>query len=226
MKRGLHKYRLQLQYEHDNFRWSKKANFAIGGGVEEFLGKHWAAKIRFDKQLNNIGNHTLDTMKPKAEELYAKLGEGKELFEKIGHYFILNRYLQNHPKATHDQRTKDFYERLGGGRDELEGYSKAIKKLDYADLGLAIDDYLFQFRQARKLLKPAVAAYGMDKLALVYPPLPYSKKEIKERLAQEFDMRDTKLAPLAKDVEEEAVSTERVLRKVDVLLASKFGWKV
>jgi NADH dehydrogenase FAD-containing subunit len=44
MKRGLHKYRLQLQYEHDNFRWNKRANFAIvgggGGGVEEFLGKH------------------------------------------------------------------------------------------------------------------------------------------------------------------------------------------
>jgi hypothetical protein len=163
-------------------------------------------------------------MKPKAED--AKLGEGTELFEKIGHYFILNRYLQNHPKATHDQRTKVFYERLRGGRDELEGYSKAIKKLDYADLGLATDDYLFQFRQARKLLKPDLAAYEMDKVALVYPPLPHSEEEIKESLAREFDMRDTKLALLAKDVEEEAVSTERVLRKIDVLLACKFGWKV
>ncbi|KAN0089344.1 hypothetical protein V8E51_019604 [Hyaloscypha variabilis] len=66
----------------------------------------------------------------------------------------------------------------------------------------------------------------MDNVALVYPLLPHSKEEIKERLAREFDMRDTKLAPLAKDVEEEAVSTERVLRKIDVLLASKFGWKV
>jgi len=223
---GLHNYHLQVQHEQISLKWRKEADFSLGGGIDAFLGNYWAAKIKFETQLFNKGNHTLEGIKPKAEELYEKLGEGKELFEKIGHYFILNRHLQNHPKATLDQRTRDFYERLGGKRDELEGYSKAIRKLDYADLGLVVDGYLLQFRQARKLLKPAMAAYEKDRLALVYPPFPHPKEDIKQRLAREFDVRDAKIAPLKKDLQEEKEKTEAVLRKIDVLLASKFGWKL
>ena len=226
LNQGLRTFHLQLQHEQATFRWRKEAEFSIGGGIDAFLGKYWATKIKFETELISKGNSTLEAVKPKAEELYEKLGEGKELFEKIGHYFILNRHLQNHPKTTLDQHTRDFYERLGGKRDELEGYSKAIRKLDYADLGLVVDGYLLQFRQARKLLKPAMAAYEKDKVAMVYPPFPHPKEDIKERLAREFDVRDAKIAPLKKDLKEEAEKTEAVLRKIDVLLASKFGWKV
>jgi hypothetical protein len=226
MKHGLSVYNSQLEHEKEAGRWNKQTDLSVGKGIKEVLVRRWIAKIKYGKALSDISNRTLDAVKHKADELYGKLGEGKELFEKIGHYFVLNRYLSNTRKSTHEQRTRGMYERLGGKRDELDGYAKAVRNLDYPALELAIDDYLLQFRQAKKLLNAAIAAYGTDKMASVYPLFPPSKEDMKERLTLEFDLRGKKIAALAKDLEDEKATTEKVLDKIDVLLATRFGWKV
>jgi hypothetical protein len=226
MKHGLSVYNSQLEHEKEASRWNKQTDLSVGKGIKEVLVRRWITKIKYEKALSDISNRTLDAVKHKADELYGKLGEGKELFEKIGHYFVLNRYLSNTRKSTHEQRTGGMYERLGGKRDELDGYAKAVRNLDYPALQLAIDDYLLQFRQAKKLLNAAIAAYGTDEMASVYPPFPPSKEDMKERVTLEFDLRGKKIAALAKDLEDENTTTEKVLDKIDVLLVSRFGWKV
>jgi hypothetical protein len=226
MKHGLSVYNSQLEHEKEAWRWSKQTELSVGKGIEEVMVRRWIAKIKYEKALSDISNRTLDAVKHKADELYGKLEEGKEMFENIGHYFVLNRYLNNAQKSTHEQRTRDMYERLGGKREELDGYAKVVRNLDYPALELAIDDYLLQFRQAKKLLNAAIDAYGTDKMASVYPPFPPSKEDMKVRLTLEFDLRRKKIASLAKDLEDEKAKTERVLDKIDVLLASRFGWKV
>jgi hypothetical protein len=85
-------------------------------------------KITSNKELAFISNRTLTAVKANADELYPKLGEGNELFEKIRHYFVLNHYLQKVSSSHRNTRQQyiDLYVWLGGQRFEIEEYANAI----------------------------------------------------------------------------------------------------
>jgi len=148
MKEGLFSYKSHIDSVEQRRRWTKKADFSFGEEFENIVTKQWARKIIYNNELTFLSNRTLTVVKANADELYAKLGEGKELFEKIGHYFVLNHYIQkvatNHRNER--QRHIDLYVRLGGKRFEIEEYANAIYSFKYPPLELAFDDYLLQFR--------------------------------------------------------------------------------
>ena len=50
------------------------------------ITRQWRRKVAADDELTEFANQTLIAIFPRAEELYSKLGSGKELLEKIGHY--------------------------------------------------------------------------------------------------------------------------------------------
>jgi hypothetical protein len=211
IKEGLSTYKSHIDSEDSKRGWKKNEDFSLLWGR-----RGSTIKITFNKELTFISNRTLTAVKANADELYAKLGEGKELFEKIRHYFVLNHYLQkvssNHRNTR--QRYIDLYVRLGGQRFEIEEYANAIYSFKYPDLELAFDDYLLQFRQARKILKNALSAYGKDDEALTYPTFTSSRSETKERLAKEFALQGTKLISLVNGLNEHGNRTEKVVRKV------------
>jgi hypothetical protein len=223
LKKGLSIYGSQAQSEKVNDWWSKQPEFYVG--MTEFIMKKWATKINHDASLIDTSKHTLEVLKPKADELYAKLGEGRELFEKIGHYFVLNRHLQRASSWNiPEQRIREFYERLGGKRNEVEGYIGAIKKLQLPALELAIDDYLLQFRQARRLLKAPLAVYGTDKVTSIYPSFNPSIEATKERLTQEFEVHEEKIPLLARSLRSEVERNKDLLSKVQDLVGTKINW--
>lgn len=213
LEEGLKVYTRQVEWYRANERWRNTAE--PSGGILDELTFQWAKRAKEDAVLVDISNLALEAVKPKADELYEKLGEGRELLEKIGHYFVLNRYLYRAPRDIPEQHIRSFYERLGGKSHELEGYTKTIRTLQFPVLDLAIDDYLVQLRHARKLLKVSLTAYkAEDKVALVYPPFSPSIPHAKERLSREFDLVEEKATLLLQNVHLEADSTENLLSKL------------
>jgi hypothetical protein len=79
---------------------------------------------------------------------------------------------------------------------------------------LAFDDCLLQFRQARKLLKNALSAYGKDNLALTNPPFTSSKSDTQQRLAKDFTLQGTRLISLQNNLNEAGNRTEKAVVKV------------
>lgn len=125
--------------------------------MQVIRSKEWARKIVINDDLTIFGNHTLITIYPKAIELYSKLGEGKELLEKIGHYLVFDRYLRKMSTKRHDGRYGGYYGRLGGSRREIDGLECSMRRFNEPKLELHVFNFVHQLRQARKVLKALIS---------------------------------------------------------------------